>query len=289
MGTTIVGDEKLELSFLSTCRLTPDGLLCIIDCEENGVDYAFYIDINGERRKQYWYTEKNKILHPLLNEVVNTYQVTFFVRRNNGEITSKIISKRSRWALCDGVLEAVFQLTTQQSSILEFGSGFGSKLISDHRTITCVEHNEKFVGQFDGVNYIHAPLVPIRPLGAFEDTQWYDSEKITACLPDEIDMIIIDGPPQNIGRSGILHNLDTFSRTPLWIIDDVHREEDQRLANYISFHFSMLHYRFWNFSILSHKSIPADLIEHILKASNAVAFDEDKKYVARFYPLTSEI
>lgn len=279
----------MQLSFLPTCHLTPDGLLCTIDCEENDVDYAFYIDINGERRKQYWYTKKNKILHPMPEEVINTYKVTYFIRRNNGEITSKIISKRSRWALCDGVLEAVFQLTTEQSSILEFGSGFGSKLISDHRTITCVEHNQKFVGQFDGVNYIHAPLVPIRPLDAFEDTQWYDFEEITACLPDKIDMIIIDGPPKDIGRSGILHNLDRFSETSLWIIDDVQREKDQRLANYISFHFSMLQYRFWNFSILSYKSISAEMIENILKVSNVIASDENKEYVARFYPLTSEM
>ena len=274
----------MEISFSPTCRLTPDGLLCTIDCKENGVNYAFYIDINGERRKQYWYTENNKILHPLTDEVVNTYQVTFFIRRSNGEITSKIISKRSRWSLCDGVLEAVFQLTTDQSSILEFGSGFGSKLISEQRNITCVEHNQRFVNLFDGVNYIHAPLVSVRPLDDFRGTRWYDVEEITARLPDKIDMIIIDGPPQNIGRSGILHNLGRFSETPLWIIDDVHREEEQRLANYISFHFSMVQYRFWNFSILSCKSIPTEIIENILKVSNAIASNEDEEYLNRFYP-----
>jgi len=281
-----VDDENIGGLFLPACHLTPGGLLCSIDCEESDVVYAFYIDINGERRKQYWYTEKSKVLHPLMDEVINTYQVTFFVRRNNGEIISKTISKRSRWALCDGVLEAVFQLTTEGSSILEFGSGFGSKLISEHRTISCIEHNKKFINLFEGVNYVYAPLAMIDPFVGFEETKWYDFEEITTALPNKIDMIIIDGPPQDIGRSGVLRHLDRFSETKFWIIDDIQREKDQKLANYISFHFSMIQYRFWNFSILSKKSIPSEIIENILNISNSIANKERKEYLAKFYPLT---
>ncbi len=276
----------VEEFFQPSCQLTPDGILCSIDCNETGVEYAFYVDINGERKKQYWYSQRNTVVHPINEEVVNTYRITFFVRRSDGEIKSKAVEKRSRWSLCDGVLRAIMQLTDEQSTILEFGSGYGSKLISEKRSLLSIEHDGNFINQFEGVNYLHAPLVQIKSVNGFKDTHWYNLENIRHLLPNEIDLIIIDGPPENIGRAGILHNLDKFSSTKYWVIDDVQRVNDQKLANYISFHFSMVQYRFWNFSILSHHSIPSEIIEDLLRVSNSIASNEEKDYVTKFYPLS---
>lgn len=277
--------EDVEDFFKPSCQLTPDGILCSVDCGETDVEYAFYVDVNGERKNQYWYSQKNTIIHPIDEEVVNTYRITFFIRRSNGEIISKTVEKRSRWSLCDGVLRAVTQLTDEQSIILEFGSGYGSKLISEKRRLLSIEHDKDFVNQFEGVNYLYAPLIRIESVNGFKDTHWYNLETIQDMLPNEIDLIIIDGPPENIGRAGILHNLDKFSSTKYWVIDDVQRADDQKLANYISFHFSMVQYRFWNFSVLSHHSIPSEIIEDLLKVSNSIASNEEKDYITKFYSL----
>lgn len=277
--------SDVEDSFQPSCQLTPDGILCSVDCNETDIEYAFYVDINGERRKQYWYSQRDTIVHAVGEEVVNTYRITFFIRRSNGEIISKAVERRSRWSLCDGVLKAVTRLTDEQSTILEFGSGYGSKLISEKRRILSIEHDKDFINQFEGVKYLHAPLVEIKSVIGFKDTHWYNLESIRHLLPSEIDLIIIDGPPENIGRAGILHNLDKFSSTKFWVIDDVQRVDDQKLANYISFHFSMVQYRFWNFSVLSYHSIPSEIVEDLLRVSNSIASSEEKDYTTKFYPL----
>ena len=114
-----------------------------------------------------------------------------------------------------------------------------------------VEHDERFLDIHESVNYIHAPLKEIEPLSDFDEIKWYDVEIIRANLPDKIDLILVDGPPEKYGRSGLLHHLEMLDKNCIWIIDDVLREKDQKLANYIALKLRLIQYRFWNFSILS--------------------------------------
>ena len=46
--------------------------------------------------------------------------------------------------------------------------------------------------------------------------------------------ILVDGPPGCIGRDGFLHNLDNFNTNCLIIIDDVNRDEENKLLYKVS-------------------------------------------------------
>ena len=118
----------------------------------------------------------------------------------------------------------------------------------------------------------------------FKQNQWYDQNEIRGKLPEKIDLIIIDGPPDNIGRSGILHNLDMFSSDSIWIIDDVLRTKDQKLANYIALHFKLIQYRFWNFSILIKNPIENETLQKINSKSLEELNSKSETYMKNYYP-----
>ena len=182
------------------------------------------------------------------------------------------------------MLLAAKLLTNKTSTILEFGSGVGSQELAQHCEIYSIEHNEKFVNAFADVNYIHAPLSKSNNIVNFREDVWYDSDSILESLPGSIDLVLVDGPPSSIGRFGLLSHLDWFNDSVYWIIDDVLREKDQKLANYICLKFSLIQYRFWNFSILSKTPLDIEILKLINEASLVVFTQHSDKYLQQFYP-----
>ena len=58
-------------------------------------------------------------------------------------------------------------------------------------------------------NYIHAPLVKLDY--DEEIVEWYDPDIIKENLPENYDLILIDGPAGKKGRTGFLANIDLFN------------------------------------------------------------------------------
>ena len=52
-------------------------------------------------------------------------------------------------------------------------------------------------------------------------------------LPKGHDLVLVDGPPGIIGRSGFYTNLDLFRKDVLIILDDVDREDELQLLRLI--------------------------------------------------------
>ena len=52
-------------------------------------------------------------------------------------------------------------------------------------------------------------------------------------LPKEYDLVLVDGPPGTIGRSGFYTNLDLFRKDVPIILDDVDREDELQLLRLI--------------------------------------------------------
>lgn len=102
---------------------------------------------------------------------------------------------------------------------MELGSGPASELLALDYEVCSVEHDKKYVGMIDTVEYIYAPIVD----------GWYDLESVP-----EYDLLLVDGPPGRIGRSGILDNLYLFDLSKPVIVDDTHRKEEQKIAHVIS-------------------------------------------------------
>jgi hypothetical protein len=272
--------------FEPSCEMVGKTIYCSIDTDIENSEFAFYVNLNEERKATFWYTDNHSIEYSCGEQIIYNFEIVFFIRISGEKIISKSIKKKTSWSICDGVLEAVRNLVDEKSVILELGSGMGSRSLAEICTIFSVEHDERFLDIHQSVNYIHAPLTDIEPLSEFNENKWYDSEAIRKNLPEKIDLVLVDGPPEKYGRSGLLHHLDMFDENCIWIIDDVLREKDQKLANYISFEFDYIQYRFWNFSILSKSSLSGDILDTIKNAAMNSKYSMSKNYVSLYYPNT---
>jgi hypothetical protein len=128
----------------------------------------------------------------------------------------------------DVALIVGWHLIGKVGAVVELGSGHGSARIAEHLpsglVFYSVEHDRRFIGLVAQTTYIYAPIVD----------GWYARADLNQ-LPerDTIQALIVDGPPGEIGRAGLLRHLDLFpARVPM-IIDDVHRPDELALAREI--------------------------------------------------------
>ena len=121
------------------------------------------------------------------------------------------------WEISDELYNKIREILPAGKTILEFGSGKGSKRLAEDYTVHSIEHDKDWVDKFKGVNYIHAPIVD----------GWYDLSKDD--LPEEYDLLLIDGPPGVIGREGFFDNLKLFNTGVPMIFDDVNRQRERWL------------------------------------------------------------
>ena len=270
--------------FEPSCEMIGKTIYCSIETDLANSEFAFYVNINGERKATFWYTDKSSIEYSCGNDIIYDFEIVFFIRTNGEKILSKSIKKKTNWSIGEGILEAVENLLTSESNILELGSGIGSKSLAEICNVYSVEHDENFLNLHSHVNYIHSPIIDIEPTTEFMETKSYDFDIVQNKMPKRVDLIIVDGPPEYIGRSGLLHNLDIFDSECIWIVDDVLRTKDQKLANYIALHFRLLQYRFWNFAILCRDPIRNEILERIQSKSLEELDSKSMAYVENYYP-----
>lgn len=125
------------------------------------------------------------------------------------------------WAISRQLFDWLVDALPEKSTILELGSGCGTKQLAKHFRMISVEHNPDFVGLHDST-YIYAPIVD----------GWYDAVIIRDALSRlsvRYDLLLIDGPPKQIGRAGVLRNLGLFDLTKPIVLDDVHRAPEKQL------------------------------------------------------------
>ena len=135
------------------------------------------------------------------------------------------------WMLPPEVFHWLDEHIVQGSSILEFGSGVGSIELSKKYQLISIEHDSKWIGLSSGT-YIHAEIIQNQVSNKYSEVGWYDIEKLQN-LPSYVDLILIDGPPGDIGRSGILHFLNELPECTWIIIDDTDRLKEKNLAEQI--------------------------------------------------------
>jgi len=135
------------------------------------------------------------------------------------------------WMLPQQVFEWIEENIPFGSTILEFGSGEGTKRLSVNYDLYSVEHNPEWIG-FAKSTYIYAPIrLSDKHPG---EIGWYDIDRIKEKLPSKIDLMIIDGPNGSIGRSGLLDHIEYFSWDFPIIIDDLHREKEYIFSQTLS-------------------------------------------------------
>ena len=115
------------------------------------------------------------------------------------------------------------------SRVLEFGSGNGSIILSKRFDLISIEHDEAWLNISSG-RYIHAEIAENPYSTEFSQKGWYNFEKVVE-LPTNVELIIIDGPPGEIGRAGILNFLKDLPYAKWILVDDTDRADEKALLN----------------------------------------------------------
>ncbi len=188
---------------------------------------------------------------------------------------------KSHFPIDLGLLAAVEQLIPPKSTILELGSGEGTNLLTNQYNVYSVEDDLEWVGYCEGTTYIHSPLVTKDHNGS--TTSWYDVQILAEQLPNDYQLILVDGPSGKNGRIGLLDNLSLFKTDVPIILDDTIRSEEANIARELAFLLNRPMYTFWNFSIISPEILTSSQLAKIQHATLKVLKDEEDKYLLSYF------
>lgn len=146
------------------------------------------------------------------------------------------------WAIQESCFNFIKNTLPQGSTILELGSGIGTKHLAKHFKMYSIENYQSWVDKYDST-YIHAPIryyddvwtAPDLPgEGSPRQKGWFDPEIVAVSLPEEYDAILVDGPNGMYGRGGFLKHIDLFNTDILLIFDDINRESEMELMKAVA-------------------------------------------------------
>lgn len=154
-----------------------------------------------------------------------------------------MMEESNGWSIEEEVYEYVLRLVPPPATLLELGSGDSTlRWAALGYTVVTVEHDENFIKpNTDKVTYIHAPIefysaeypqLPSISKRINDHKGWYNRERLRAgLLGRTYDVIVVDGPTSNYGRSGFIANLNLFPVLDVPILfDDCHRLNDLYIA-----------------------------------------------------------
>jgi len=131
------------------------------------------------------------------------------------------------WALPREAFDWIINNIPSGSTILELGSGTGTRELVKYYTIYSIEENEKWVEKVPEANYIYAPIESFDNMKP-HTRGWYSPTCFNK-LPQDYDAIIIDGPLGN-NRVNFTHFSEHFKSDVPYIIDDTQRGGDREMA-----------------------------------------------------------
>ena len=153
---------------------------------------------------------------------------------------------KTKHCISNDHLELIENLIPSGSTILELGSGEGTRDLVKNYTVYSVEQDKSFINRVPESNYIFAPLVGYE--GSIGESQnnglnyfeggWYDPLLLKEDLPLKYDLLLIDGPGGILGgsRLGIMkfiHLFPLINSIPI-IVDDAERKNEKLLLNNLS-------------------------------------------------------
>lgn len=119
----------------------------------------------------------------------------------------------------------------KNTRILELGCGKGTLERARIYDVVAVEHDITYLA--DEVRSILAPIVENGTSTQHNEQGWYDAAALESLRGQTFDLLIIDGPPGEIGRSGVLSVPWLLQLSRCILVDDTHRETESHLAEAI--------------------------------------------------------
>lgn len=154
------------------------------------------------------------------------------------------MDKLGGWAIQESCYNFIREILPEGSTILELGSGIGTKYLAQHYTMYSIENYIEWMGRYNS-EYIFAPIknydnewtAPDLP---GDDTPrqvgWYDPAFLEGNLPEAYDLILIDGPNGMFGRGGFLKHIELFNTNVPLIFDDINRKSEYELMVKVAEH-----------------------------------------------------
>ena len=79
----------LLIQFGTAINVDVESIECVIYCDSEDVDFAFYLNVDGENVEQRWYSKENHATFKLIFDRTKSHTVIFFVRDKMGDIHRK--------------------------------------------------------------------------------------------------------------------------------------------------------------------------------------------------------
>ena len=132
------------------------------------------------------------------------------------------------WMLPESAMLWIESTLPDGARILEFGSGHGTDRLARRFEVLSIEHDAAWVGRCS-TPCVHAPIEENATSLAAGEQGWYRLSVVLDSIPKDLDLVIVDGPPGSIGRTGLLQSLHALPKGVLMLVDDVHRDAEARL------------------------------------------------------------
>ena len=132
------------------------------------------------------------------------------------------------YEMCSGILDLIFSTVDSGKTILEFGSGDGTKKLVEHGyKVYSIEENVNFCYLHHN-NYFYCPLV-----GESYDVRTYNVQEVLDFVSDiKYDAILVDGPA-NGARHNLVELFSHLNTDVVIFVDDIERQSDRQFFNAI--------------------------------------------------------
>lgn len=145
------------------------------------------------------------------------------------------------YIITNTVVEAIEEILPKNKTILELGTGIGTKKLTKNYNVLSVEHNSKFhVAESELLNVslkqVNIDTQAFWSRFPIEDVSaWYDPAKLREILKDrKYDLLLIDGPAGGASRAAMWYWYPFLFDTAVpVIVDDIHRKNEYKVARKI--------------------------------------------------------
>lgn len=184
---------------------------------------------------------------------------TYYDRYANGEIL--YVYMRKNMKISEDFMKTIQSYVKKGSTILEFGSGHGTKYLSEYYDMISIEEDAEWVDKYPS-KYLHAEV----------KNEWYDVDAVNMFLKDKsYDAILIDGPARG-RRERILELIESNEleiNTDVHIfMDDLERDADMKLAEELS--------TFLNRELVNYEGKTSKLNDYVLNEKYGYIIKENK-------------
>jgi len=136
------------------------------------------------------------------------------------------------WMLPESAMLWIESTLPDGARILEFGSGHGTDRLARRFEVLSIEHDAAWAGRCSSP-CVHAPIEANTTSLAAGEQGWYRLSVVIDSIPKDLDLVIVDGPPGSIGRTGLLQSLHALPPDVPILVDDVHRRAESNLLAHV--------------------------------------------------------